>query len=351
MKGSILGLSAVAAAVAFAGSSIYLYTQLQEERGRSREATELTRRLNARISELEKARNPFAERSAASGGAFGGVEMARGGPGVPPPDVPVVAASSQEVDEPAEMRFRPDRSPAMRKMMKAQMRANQKRMYGDFAEQIGLSKEDANKFYDLLTEQQMVHFGEGRRLNPEDARTYFQEQQRKQQAELTELLGAENAESLQKYQESLPARSEVEMIAQQLEASDIALSADQRKRLVAALTEERTRVPQPDYSMYGDSELYSKALSEWQNDYNDRTAARARSILNSEQDAAYNEYQQLQKEMREQFATLAPGPRRFRAGAVASGNVVMDPAGPPVIITDTIGVAVPPPPETAAKPQ
>jgi hypothetical protein len=350
MKGSILGLSAVAAAVAFAGSSIYLYSQLEEERGRSREATELSRRLNARVSELERARNPFAEPSLAPGGPFGGVEMARGGPGVPPPDAPVVAASSQGADEPAEMRFRPDRSPAMQKMMKAQMRANQKRMYGDFAEQIGLSKEDANKFYDLLTEQQMVNFGEARRMEPDEARTYFQDQRRKQQAELTELLGAEKAESLQKYQESLPARSEVEMIAQQLEASDIALSADQRKRLVAALTEERTRVPQPDYSMYGDSELYSKALSDWQADYSDRTAARARSILNSEQDAAYNEYQQLQKEMREQFATMAPGPRRFRAGAVASGNAVMVPAGPPVIVTDTIGVALPPP-ETTAKPQ
>jgi hypothetical protein len=348
MKGSILGLSAVVAAVAFAGSSVYLYSQLEEERGRSRDATELTRRLNARISELEKTRNPFTEQSIASGGAFGGVEMARGGPGALPPDAPVVAASSEPAGEPAEMRFRPDRSPAIQKMMKAQMRANQKRMYGDFAEQIGLSKEDANRFYDLLTEQQMVNFGEGHKMDPEDARAYFQEQHRKQQAELSELLGAENAESLQKYQESLPARSEVEMIAQQLEASDIALSADQRKRLVAALTEERTRVPQPDYSMYGDSELYSKALSEWQDDYSDRTAARARSILNSEQDAAYNEYQQLQKEMREQFAAMGPGPRRFRAGAVASDNAVMMSAGPTVVITNAVSVPAPPP-ESAAK--
>jgi hypothetical protein len=347
MKG--VGLSAMVAAVAFAGSSIYLYTQLEEERDRANQATELTRRLNARIAELEKSRNPFADASVPSGGMFGGAEMARSRPGVPPPDAAVVAAS-QESEEPPEFRFRPDRSPAMQKMMRAQMRSNQKRMYGDFAEQIGLSKEDANKFYDLLTEQQMVNFGEARRMDPNEARTYFQDQHRKQQAELAELLGAENAESLQKYQESLPARGEVEMIAQQLEASDIALSADQRKRLVAALTEERARIPQPDYSSFGDTELYSKALNEWQDDYNDRTAARARSILNSEQDSAYNEYQQWQKEMREQFATLGPAPRRFRAGAVASSNAVMIPTGPPVMITDAVTVPLPPP-ETAAKPK
>ena len=350
MKGSILGLSA--AALAFAGSSIYLYQQLEEERTRANEVTELTRRLNARIAELEKARNLFAEDRVVSGGTFGGVEMAKGGPGMPPPEVAVAAASSKEGEEANETRLRPERSPAMQKMMKAQMRVNQKRMYGDFAEQMGLSKEEANRLYDLLTEQQMVNFGEARRMDPNDARTFFEDQRRKHQAELTELLGAGKAESLQKYQESLPARSEVDMIARQLEASDNSLSEDQRKRLVAALTEERTRIPQPDYALFGDNELYSKALNDWQNDYNERTAERARGILNSEQDTAYNEYQQWQKEMREQFATMGPGPRRFRAGAAVSGNAMMVPAGPPVVITNAVTVAIPPPPpETNAKPK
>jgi hypothetical protein len=350
MKGSILGLSSVVAAAAFAGSSIYLYTQLEEERGRSHEATELTRRLNARISELEETRNPFGEQSVTSGGMFGGVEMAKGGPGAPAPDARVVTANSRQAHEPFEAWARPESSPAMQKMMKTQMRANHRRMYGDFVEQAGLSKEDANKLYDLLTDQQMVNFGEARRLDPNDARTYFEDQRRKHQAELTDLLGAERADSLQKYQESLPARSEVEMIAQQFEASDLALTADQRKRLVAALTEERTRIPQPDYSLFGDGELYAKALNEWQDDYTARTAARTRSILNSEQDAAYNEYQQWQKEMREQFATMGPAPRRFRAGAVASSDAVMIPTGPPVMITNTVTLPLPPP-ETAAKPK
>lgn len=350
MKGSILGLSV--AAVAFAGSSVYLYQQLGEERARAREVAELSRRLNARIAELEKARTPFVEHGIVSSGGFASIERGRPAPGMRPSDAPVVSAGSTEVVEPAEIRFRPERSPAMQKMMRAQMRANQRRMYGDFVEQAGLSKEDANKLYDLLTEQQMVNFGDARGMNPADAPTFYEDQRRKQQAELSELLGAATAESLQRYQETMPARSEVEMIARQLESSDNALTEDQRKRLIAALTEERTRVPQPDYSLYGDSEQYAKALNDWQQDYSERTNARARSILDSEQDAAYAEYQQWQKEMREQFATMGPGPRRFRAGAVAGASAVMVPAGPPVVITDTVALPVPAPaPQPASKPK
>ena len=54
MKAPIMGL--VVSTVAFAGSSVYLWTQLAAERARADEVTVLTRRLNERITELERAR-------------------------------------------------------------------------------------------------------------------------------------------------------------------------------------------------------------------------------------------------------------------------------------------------------
>ena len=114
----------------------------------------------------------------------------------------------------------------------------------------------------------------------------------------------EKAEELRKYQESLPARSEVEMIASQLEGSDAPLKDEQRKRLVAVVSEERGRVPMPEFNVGADQKAYAQAANDWQEDYEQRVNAQARTILNSEQYNAYSEYQQWQREMREQFASV-----------------------------------------------
>jgi hypothetical protein len=60
-------------------------------------------------------------------------------------------------------------------------------------------------------------------------------------------------------------------------------------------------VPQPKFSESVSREEYSKAMTAWQDDYNQRTATRASSILDSEQQTSYSEYQQWHKEMRLQF--------------------------------------------------
>ena len=54
MKASIWGL--LVAALAFGASTIYLSMQLREERAQAEKFAEATRALNARIAELEKAR-------------------------------------------------------------------------------------------------------------------------------------------------------------------------------------------------------------------------------------------------------------------------------------------------------
>jgi hypothetical protein len=344
MKGSTLGL--VVAVAVCATSTFYFWHELGEANARADEVTAASQKLKDRIAELERARVHLADRRFPGGGMFGGGSLAQGGPG-PASAAPPDGESAAKEDETRVAAFRPDRSPAMQKMMRTQMRANFKRMYADLASQLGLSKDDANKLYDMLADQQigaMERFRDSEESG--DPRKRWEDVQRDQQAELANFLGADKAEALQKYQESMPARGEVEMIARQLEGSDAGLSDDQRKHLVAALTEERERVPPPEYVEGADSEQYQKSMAEWQDAYNERAAARAKSILNSEQQTAYTEYQQLQKEMREQFATLGPpgpGGRRLRV----NGGVAM-PAGGAVFM-NTVTVAGPPPPEDGAK--
>jgi len=119
---------------------------------------------------------------------------------------------------------------------------------------------------------------------------------------------------LKEYQETLPARQEFEMLARQLEDYGSPLSETQRKSLVDVVIEERKRVPMPAYVDGMDQVEYAKAVNDWKNDYDKRIADEADRILNIEQMTAYNEIQQLQKDMREQFA--------------ASGIAIAGPAGP-----------------------
>jgi hypothetical protein len=346
MKPVTVGL--IVAAAVCAASTVYFWTQLNEERERAAQVADTAKRLQARVAELEKARANFSARMA-GGGMFGGGALAQGGPGAATLAAPAAAEEGANTsEEPHAIAFRPDRSPAMQRMMRNQIRANNKRVYGDLAEQLGLSKEDANKLYDLLTDQQtsMMDRMRNREENGEPPR--FEDVHREQAQQLTDLLGPDKAQALTEYQNTLPARGEVEMIARQLEGSDAALNDDQRKKLVAALTEERQRVPAPEFTEGMDAEQYSKSMTDWQNNYNERAADRAKSILNSDQQTAYAEYQQLQSEMWQQFATMGPVPRRARAqGGAVAGNVAVYQAGPPVAISEVVINAPPPPPANA----
>ena len=73
--------------------------------------------------------------------------------------------------------------------------------------------------------------------------------------------------------------------------------------MVTALAEERKRIPMPQLSDSGSREDYSKSMLAWQADYQERAATRASSILNSDQQETYSQYQQWSREMRLQSET------------------------------------------------
>jgi hypothetical protein len=335
----MLGL--VVATIAFGGSSVYLWQQLHEERARSEQVAEVSRRLNARIAELEKSRFQLQGQRFANG-AFMRGELGPSGPVGPPAGaVPPSEVKPEAAGEPAFTTLRPDRSPAFQNMMRSQIRANNKRLYRDVGDKLGLNKEEAGKLVDLLTEQQLEGFGQLRAAeDPAAARRMADEIHREQQAAISDLIGADKAQSLQEYQESLPARQEFDMLSRQLEGNDVTLTADQSKRLLAVYVDERKRIPMPEYVPGTDSAEYSKQLSAWQEDYNKRVSSEASSILNTDQLTAYNEVQQWQKEIRDQFGAMpSGGMRRMRVGTGA-GNVMFTTATP--VVSGSADVAVAP---------
>src|SRR5262245_55989994 len=123
VKAPIIGLAM--ATVAFAGSSLYFWQQLENERGRAAQVAETTRQLNARIVQLEKARTDFGQQRLASTGGH----LTAGPAGVPPPPgigmAPQAGADRKQVW--TVTRAAP--SPGMQKMMRTQARARNKRLY------------------------------------------------------------------------------------------------------------------------------------------------------------------------------------------------------------------------------
>jgi hypothetical protein len=296
MKASVLGLTI--AALAFGASTIYLALQLQEERAQADQVAEQMRGLNAHIAELEKAR---AQRQFAGTNPF---EVMPTGPRATPPGAMTKVlppASAGEPDDAANagatvVMHSPPRSEAWGKMMRAQIRANNRRLYADVGTELGLTKDEANKLIDLLSDQQSQDFGEvGDMTDPVQRGAHFEALRRENKAAIIDLIGAAGAEALEEYQQSLPSRQELAMLSGQFEGTDSALTADQSKRLLAVLVEERKRAPMP--TTFGGSttqEEAMKSFGDWQADYNERIATQARGILTSSQLKAFEDYQQLQ---------------------------------------------------------
>jgi hypothetical protein len=322
MKSSLLGLAIAAAA--FGASTIYLGVQLGEARDRSDQVLAESRALQARIDELEQMRRAFdASRPAGGGGAHTGDVRAHTGSLEAPPS----PTASGPVMEPVAMADTagtrasypmPERSEAFRKMRRTQLRASNKRLYADVGTRLGLTREESNQLIDLLTDQQIAGMESARERmsNPDAAPGSRGDVRQKQLAEVADLIGQDKIEQFKDYQETLPARQEVEMLARQLEGADMGLTQDQRDRMVTALAEERRRVPPPVLAEAGSPEDYAQAMNDWQKDYQERATSRARSILHGEQLAAYNEYQDWSRQMRQQFEAR-------RAARAADGNVTM----------------------------
>ena len=326
MKAS--GLSLAIAVLAFGGSTIYLAVQLSEERAHSEQLADATRALNASIAELERSRKGLP----ASSGSFGAINAAPGAMmGVTP--LPANSEAQPEIFERTVVNapFMEPHSKAFQKMMRSQLRAHTKQVYADVRTQLGLTRDEANKLIDLLTDQQAGGIGISQDVTDMAERERLTEAaMRENKAQIADLLGPEKLKSLEEYQQSIPSRMELDMVVRQLEGSDATtLSDDQRKRLLVALTEERKRIPVPVPSAVGDPKDYDKAYSDWQDDYDARVASQARTILNSDQYAVYDDYQKAQKEMRDQMP-------QWRIQPSGGGGVVFSTATPGTVMEATI---------------
>jgi hypothetical protein len=334
MKSPILGLAL--STVAFGASSIYLWTQLDAEREQADAVRKANAQLTAQIVELQKRRSEFAERQVPGPGGFGSAMTAHLTPSPPgATDGPPSAENRQvwtNINRAGPGGAPPPMPEAMLKMMRANMRAQNKRMYFDLQSKLGLTDEQTSDLLDLITEQRAAGFKGPRNQDPEATREYWEAQQARQKTEIEDLLGPAKATEFEEYQKTLASRSELMMISQQLEGVETPLTDSQRSRLLDALVAERERIPMPTFGDGTSSEDMQKQYNDWQSDYEKRVADAARGILTADQLNTYNEYQQWQHELRQQFATQGgPG-----GGPRMRGNAMFMPAMPVGTVSVTI---------------
>lgn len=316
LKPSMLGL--LIAAAAFGASTIYLAVQLRDERAQSEAAGARMRDLQVRIDELERAR---------AGILVDSPDLVEPEPrsdaplqASPAADATPAAAAAAEVDV-RDRAARPvtPRSDASRNLLRANLRSRNRHLYQDVGEALGLSREQAGALIDLLTDQQVAKIDGSRddgRSGRERNRLNLHEAGDRELTAIADLIGADKIATFREYQNSIPARQEVDTIAQQLEGADAGLSEDQRDRMIAALTEERARVPAPEYLDGASRDEYREAMAAWREDYQTRSSSRAQGILTREQFQAYDDHQrwmaQLRREAEERRAA-----RRAQAATAA----------------------------------
>jgi type II secretory pathway pseudopilin PulG len=140
------------------------------------------------------------------------------------------------------------RDPAYRRAMLLQMRASVRRAHPDVAREVGLTPDEADRFFDLLAERSLpdpdsLTFG----TVPDAAqvaalRTREQARDRALRGELQSLLGEERWARWEGYQRALPERMQAQQIRETFAAAGVPLSVDQAPAVVRAVLDEQRRM-------------------------------------------------------------------------------------------------------------
>jgi hypothetical protein len=200
------------------------------------------------------------------------------------------------------------KDPEYRKLRLAQQRANTERNYPGLAEAMGLSEKEADKLYDLLTEQQMAMSAETALVisnNGTVDQAAMQEATRKRQVlqrEQEEALRAElgsRYSQYQDYQQTRPARQQVMSMGTQLAQAGVPLTDTQSRALTTAMIAEQQRQRQsaqltarPVGLNPADPEYRTKMLDDQlrrQEENNRRTIEAVSPHMNAKQVAALRE--------------------------------------------------------------
>ncbi len=136
-------------------------------------------------------------------------------------------------------------------------------------------------------------------------------------AEVAAAIGQDKLPQWHEYQKTLPERSRVSMMAEQMRQMDAPLTEDQRRQLVDIALEQSMLNPRPTPQDGVPREDLLKASMKWEEDFDKAFLDRAKSVLSKDQYERYRDYQAWQSEMR-------ANAMRFMQSAPVSGQAVQN---------------------------
>jgi hypothetical protein len=195
-------------------------------------------------------------------------------------------------------------SPIARDLMSSHQRDWVRRSSEDLFTLLELSPEQTEALIALMVDPQTAPFDgftPGTSIDPatlESVRNKVQEQRRKADESIKELLGEEKYRTYQDYRNTEMERAQLAELRRLFETTPTPLRAEQSAELLAALIEERTTVPHWTRKPYTPTEEELQDYQQWAEDYQLRVQERIASLLSHEQLERYNAFQRMQAAMR-----------------------------------------------------
>jgi hypothetical protein len=210
-------------------------------------------------------------------------------------------------------------SPAAQRYMKLQHKMMMRKQYEDVGPALGLSQEQTGKLMDVLADQMVRDMTQPRKaLNDMTSmRKAAEEAKARQDAEIASVLGQDKARQWQDYQRTLPQRSQVNMIGEQMEMLGEPLTSYQRSQLLTVMLDNNETPAYPTYDNGLSHEERRAQAMKWQDDQERTLLERVKPVLTSQQLEMYRDYQAYQKEMRDNMMRSLPPPSDISAGEVA----------------------------------
>ncbi len=142
------------------------------------------------------------------------------------------------------------KDPKYREAMRVQQRLHMDSSYPGLTEALGFTNEEAERFFDLLSQHQLADMEQAQETmpwgpqDPESARIAHEamlERQQRNQVEMDAQFGPNTHQKWKEYQETLGPRHRVASMQAQLAIAGAPLSAEQSKMLLNAFVEEQRR--------------------------------------------------------------------------------------------------------------
>lgn len=236
------------------------------------------------------------------------------------------------------------KDPEYRELMRAQHKLGLQQQYADLEPLLGLSQEASEQLLDVLAEQQIRNM-EGRPMfadvdgtPPSEAelherRRHFEEQRRKNEAEIAAVLGPKYGE-WQEYQQNGWSRAQVMNLRQALSSTNEPLRQDQVKPLVEAIAREQKQMQMQTWSMRSVTATQGRPDAQTQarmaEEFLERTAQSHERIRTAVSGLLTpTQYEQLERRQQQELKMqeLSVRQQRARADAIARGELSPDPSG------------------------